>query len=227
MFIAKHIDALVMLLAGIYCTFWGYRTRTPPISRAIHVLRICGPGLSVAGALLLLLNPAASDFPARVWTTYSTEDGVATAKFPGSPTLDTSPRIVNGAAITQITYKYNVPGRDISLILSRSSVLDTNVSDNQIIDEMLAYSSREGFFVVSRQSIQFGEIQGHEFKLYNNEKSATVLVRVAINNANIYRAIASFVSAGEADDEIKRFVESFEIRRRQANEVAPVSIPHR
>ena len=202
--IATHIDSLLMIVFGVFFTFVSFRK--VPIKGA-RIFRICGPALVVIGIILLFAQPS------RAWARHATDDGFASAEFPGKPTGKETVGTVGGVSLPRVAYTYTVPGEDITLILSRSPLMESGATDEERIAGMVAFFSQQGFELAERQSVQCGDVQGHFVKLRNKNQGSTVLVRFALANTNVYRALASFTSAGETQEEIRRFVESFQVRK--------------
>jgi hypothetical protein len=194
-----------MIVFGAFCTFDGFR-KTPGFAKGAKIFRICGPVLVVSGTILLFAHPPPT------WTRQTTDDTFASAEFPGIPTLKKSVESVGGLSLPLVSYTYNVPGQDITLFLSRSPVVDPNLTDDQRIDLVVADLSKKGFEVAERQRVQCGDVHGYFFRLRLRDKNGTVIVRFAIAHTNVYRAFASFTSASEMQQEISRFVESFQVR---------------
>jgi phage FluMu protein gp41 len=91
--------------------------------------------------------------------------------------------------------------------------MELNATDEERIAAMVAFFSQQGFELAERQRVQCGDVQGHFVKLQHKNQSASVLVRFALAHTNVYRALASFTSGRETQEEIRRFVESFQVRK--------------
>ena len=142
----------------------------------------------------------------------STDDGLASAEFPDIPTRKESVGTVGAVSLRMVSYTYTVPGQDIALFLSRSPVVGPDLTDDQRIDAAMTYLSEQGYQLAERQRVQCGDMQGYFLRMRLRDKNATVVARVAIAHTNVYRAVASFTSATETLEEIRRFIESFQVR---------------
>jgi hypothetical protein len=203
--IAAHIDALLMIVFGAFFTLLSFRT---PIAfaKGAKIFRICGPALIVIGALLVFTRPSPT------WARHDTDDGIASAEFPGVPTRQDSVDSVGGVSLPRVSYTYNVPGQRISLVLSRSPIVGPDATDDQRIDAAVAYFEQQGFDIADRQRVQCGDVQGHLLKLRHRQENDVAVVRVVMTQSNVYRALATFKSASETEEGIKRFIESFRVR---------------
>jgi hypothetical protein len=198
------IDALLMMGFGVFFTFLSFR-KMGPFAKAAKLFRICGPALVVIGAVLVFAQT-----PAK-WARQSTDDGFASAEFPGRPTRKEAVDTAGGVSLARVSYSYTLPGRDVTLVLSRSPLVGSDLTDEQRIEGAIAFFAQQGFEVTERQRAQCGDVQGYALKLHQKEKGATVLIRFAMAHANVYRVLVSFTSGNGA--EIGRFMESFAVRR--------------
>ncbi len=204
----KIINDLGMFAAGLYCTYHGYRSKSPVKANHIQFFRVAGPFLIVAAVVLLLFGQ-----PPQSATQKATDDGFASATFPGEPLEDRSPGQISGITVSQITYKYNDPSRDVCLILSRSPILNLGVSDEQRISALLDYGrAAMKQNLIELEMSAFGKLPCYQFKLRNSgEPVMMTIMRLVITNTNLYRVIATFPEkeVGETDPEIHTFLESF------------------
>jgi hypothetical protein len=205
MYLAAQINALLMIGAGVFLTFYGFRKPTA-FAKGAKIFRICGPVVLLSGTIFIFA-PASP-----IWARQSTDDGFASVEFPGIPTRNESVGTVDGVSRPLLSYKYNVPGQDISLILSSSPVVGPDLKDDQHIDAAIAYLSGQGWELAARQRVQCGDMQGYFLRMHLRDKNATSVVRLAIAHNNVYRALATFTSASETQEEIRRFIESFQVR---------------
>src|SRR5213594_2008000 len=102
--IAAHIDALLMIVFGAFFTFLGFRAPAA-FAKAAKIFRICGPALVVIGAILLFAHPSPT------WARQTTDDGFASAEFPGTPTRKESVDTVGGVSLPRVSYTYTLPGQ--------------------------------------------------------------------------------------------------------------------
>jgi hypothetical protein len=206
MFIVQHIDSLIQIVAGAFCSWIAFRRSARPATRATKILRVCGPALIVIGSVLLF-QPA----PATVWQRQSTSDHVASAEFPGSPTPKESTDTMGTVTVKRTSFTYDVPGKDIALFLSSSAIPEAAraMTDAQRIEATLAYLVSQGSKVIQNETDASGRV--HWLTVRQDATKNTMRMALAYVGGNVYRVVASW-SDGQGDQALTdRFVSSFRI----------------
>jgi hypothetical protein len=162
----------------------------------------------VAGSLLMLTAVGPSGAVLQ-----KTDDGVASASFPGAPERRFLSASETPDGAERETYDYKPPGRDLNYKLSRSPITGPAVewSDDERVDAMIAYFESQKVAVSGRTSIKAGEITGHAFSFTSPDGSATSSIRVAFAGGQAYRVIATAGKNESAPAEFEQFLSSFRV----------------
>jgi hypothetical protein len=211
LFLVQHIDSVIQILAGVFCTWTAFRGSSKLGIRTRKALQIGGPALIVIGGLLLL-KPAA---PPN-WERQFTSDKVASAEFPGTAIAKEATDTLGGVTVKRTSFAYNVPGKDIALFLSYS-VLPENVrglTDAQRIEGTLEYFTSQGSKLIHSEKDPTGSV--YRLTLRQEDKKATTQVALAYVGDNVYRAVASWTDGQENKLLTDRFVDSFRLSSAQS-----------
>jgi len=206
LFVLQHIDSVIQLGLGVVFTFLGFRRTNPLTPRIRKVFRVCGPALLVISSLLLL-KP--DDAP--TWHRQFTLDHVASAEFPGEVTPKESTDTMGDITVKRSSSTYDVPGKDIALFLSVSSLPEgaRSMSDAQRIESTLTLLASQGGTVVQNQTDPTGPI--HRLTIRQADKKATMQMALAYVGDNVYRVVASWTDGSEDKNTTDRFVQSFRV----------------
>lgn len=201
-FVIQHIDSIIMILIGGGLA----ATAKAPTGTARTVTAVVGPALIVIGFLLLLVEGAP-----RIQLT---DDGAAEAMFPGPPKRSTINNPVGDRAYRIVSYSYDVPGRDTTLLLSRSPVPEGNesTSDDDGVGGVISYFQQQGFELEQQRSLSIGSASGHELVFNTPSGKHRSVVRFAIASGQIYRAIGTTATNGGDHQMVQNFIESFRVR---------------
>lgn len=205
-FIVHHIDSLVMTAAGFFA--WWFSYRVPAGQRARKLLRIGGPVLTVLGIVFFFTERP----PAPTWVRYNTNDGMASAEFPGKPEGRQGAASVNDISVQSTTLAYDVPHTDIALRLSFSPVPtgQPDLTDAERLAATKAFFTQQGFSVVDESLMQLGTASGFSIEMERGGKER-VWMRVACEAGKVYRVVASSSGSRRYDEFVKHFIESFRI----------------
>ncbi len=218
MFIIQHIDSIIQVAVGILATWIGFRHTDNP-GRFIKILRFCGPALIVIG-VILLFRPV----PTATWERAFTADNVASAEFPGKPALKESLDTLAGVTIKRTSLSYNVPGKDINLLLSSSPLPadSRGMTDDRKFEATLAYFLSQGNRIMKKEKNTTTTPVLYHLYLRQEDKKATIRIALCYSGANVYRAVATWIDTDTDTALTDRFINSFRIDHAGGNRTLPV-----
>ena len=217
MFIFQHIDSIIQVAAGIVATWIGFRHRNDP-RKIMTLLKFCGPALIVIG-VILLFRPVST----ATWERAFTADNAVSAEFPGKPTMKESNDTLGGVTVRRTSLSYNVPGKEINLLLS-SSLLPADrrgMTDDQKVDATLAYFLSQGNSLVQKEKIKTAVATLYRFCLRQEDKKATIRIALVYSGGSVYRAVAAWIDADADASLTDRFIDSFRIADTGGNRTPP------
>jgi len=204
-FIIQYIDAIIPFAGGLYgayLSWWRLRTSS---RTSVRILRILSPLLVIFG----LLQFALLSHPSYNWQRVYTNDHRASAEFPRSTTTEELP---NSAGT--VTIRCSVPNRDIDLRLSQNEIPtgSENLTAEQRLEGLKSYFSQQGVTIISCDPDDHGSIAGYRMMLEKNDNKTRILMRIAITNKAIYRAMVTSAPGFHDDPTISRFINSFTVQ---------------
>ena len=218
MFILQHIDSIIQVAAGIVASWIGFRHTENP-GRHIKILRFCGPALIIIG-VILLFRPVST----ATWERAFTADHVASAEFPGKPALKESVDTLAGVTVKRTSLSYNVPGKDINLLLSSSPLPagSRGMTDDQTIEATLAYFISQGNSILKNEKIATATPAVYRLCIRQEDKKATIQIALCYSGETVYRAVATWIDSDADTSLTDRFINSFRIAHTGGNKTPPV-----
>ena len=211
-FILEHTDALMLLVMGAVFGFLASRPASKagegPLMRQIgfRMLRWVGPGMVALGLLRLYVEIIS---PSQ-WYRFSTNDGVASAEFPGAPASADSPQ----AGSTQ-RLAYQIPSKQIWLTLSYGPLPlgAFPAEDSRRLDALSASLTQTGATIVAAETTLCGAYPCYCLDAQKNGGTIHIWFRTIIVGNQMYRIIATSEGTFHDDPIIKQFLQSFHVSR--------------
>ncbi len=215
---AAAIDALVSLAGGIYVCLIGFGVVCPSKNREKAeiwrkkwggFLRVAGPLIALWGAYQLTVAFAPSP-----WRRVSTKDGHASAEFPSATTSEAAVESPGGIAVTRVTVRCKVPGKEIDLRLSYSEIPpgSANLTIDQRLDAFKAFLQQQGLSLVSCLPERGQPYPGYRIVCDTRDGKYRTQMLGVISPTAVYRVIATSSTRLASDPTIGRFMGSFVIR---------------
>jgi len=204
-FIIQYIDAIIPAAIGLYCIFYSWWHLRTSSKTPVRILRILSPFLVVFG----LLQFALLSYPAYVWKPVYTSDHRASAEFPWATVTEEVPNSAH-----TVTIRCSIPHRDIDLRLSQNEIPpgSESLTAEQRLEGFKSFLSQQGFAVISCDPDVHGNIAGYRIVLEKNEDKTRTLIRFAITNKAIYRAMVTSAPGFHDDPTISHFINSFTVQ---------------
>jgi hypothetical protein len=209
-FVIQHIDAIITTAAGLIACIVAFRKREQFRSNSNRFAR----GLPILAPLVLifgLLQFVMDSRPAYSWQRFSTNDEHASAEFPIAPTREEATDHAGALSVHRIEMICNVPKRDINLRLSYNQIPPegAGLTTSQRLEGMTAFFEQQGFKITTFTNETVGEIPIYRIVADKNSGEVRQMLRIAIQNNAIYRALATSTRGFHDDPVIMRFVDSF------------------
>ena len=213
-FVVAHIDALITVMIGFALLVSGRRVYHQNPQSSVYLQRAAIVLIAI-GALLMMTTRSSTPKP----VVQATDNGVATASFPGQPkrTLLSASETPDGA--DRETYDFRPPGHDLSYKLSRSSMTGDllGMSDSERIEGLVAHFQSQKYVISNHATVEKNGVRIHSFQFAMPGVQAVSTIRIAFVGDQIYRVIASSGNGESAESEFETFLASFNVRPIDSN----------
>jgi hypothetical protein len=150
---------------------------------------------------------------APAWERHTTSDGVASVECPGKRDSKEENIVANGLSVRQVSLVYNVPLKEINVILSVSPIESDalNISVAERIVAMKEYFRQQGCSNIHDSPMQLGVAPGYAIEADRGKIRSRM--RVAVVAGKLYRVVVTSAGSHPDDAIINRCLESFRIER--------------
>jgi hypothetical protein len=231
--VGELVNGAIPFFGGIFATLLGFRVlgRKPGANlkydewhnRFGTLLKVLGPLLVLFGVFLWIKGIVPESSPSNTpqaanWKRYTTSDGVCSAEFPQPPkeVSQSTPRAESKRltlSLPDADIRYSLIFSDIPADTSQATVEERLDS---IRDAMPVLAAQKGqqFKLVSEERISENGVKGRELEFAAGEKH-TLQAKIFILGTRVYQMNTVTPRSKKADEETRRFLDSFRFEKSQ------------